>query len=151
MSRRTITMLGLTAALVAGCGSGGGAHYANLPRPPSPVNVTVYINDQRVSISPAYLGAGPVVFIVTNQASRAESMTILPAGVSAGQDLADTGPISPQATAQITVDLNKGSYSVATGPTGTTEAAQAAPTGIQPAQLRIGHERPSASNQLMNP
>jgi hypothetical protein len=147
---RRITLLVLAVAILAGCGSGGG-HFANLPRPPSPVNVTVYINDQRVSISPSSVGAGPVVFVVTNQASRAQSMTILPAGVSAGQALADTGPISPQATAQITVDLNRGNYSVATGPTGATEAAQATPGGIAPATLRISKERASASNQLMNP
>jgi hypothetical protein len=147
---RRITLLVMTIALVAGCGSGGG-HFANLPRPPSPVNVTVYINDQRVSISPSSVGAGPVVFIVTNQASQAQSVNILPSGVSAGQALADTGPISPQATAQITVNLNRGDYSVATGPTGATEAAQATPSGIAPASLHIGKERPSASSQLMTP
>ncbi|HZU60475.1 MAG TPA: hypothetical protein VE983_05885 [Solirubrobacteraceae bacterium] len=147
---RRITLLIVTAAFVAGCGSGGG-HFANVPRPPSPVNVSVYINDQRVSISPSSVGAGPVVFLVSNQASQAESMTILPAGVSAGQALADTGPISPQATAQITVDLKGGNYSVSTGPSGATEAAQNTPSGIAPASLHIGHQRPSASGQLMNP
>lgn len=143
-------MLAVTVAFLAGCGSGGG-HFANLPRPPSPVNVTVYLNDQRVSISPTSVGAGPIVLIVTNQASQAESVRILPAGVSAGQSLADTGPISPQATAQITVDLKQGNYSVSTGPTGATEAAQASPSGVTPATLHIGKPRPSASNQLMNP
>lgn len=143
-------MLALTVAVVAGCGSGGG-HFANLPRPPSPVNVTVYINDQRVSISPTSVGAGPVVFLVTNQASQAESVNILPAGVSAGQALAQTGPISPQATDQITVNLGRGDYSVATGPTGATEATRATPGGITPAPLHIGKQRPSGSNQLLNP
>src|SRR5947209_5753112 len=71
-------MLIVMAAAVAGCGDGG--HFANHPRPASPINLTVYINDQRVSLSPAAAGAGPVVFIVTNQASRSESLTILPAG-----------------------------------------------------------------------
>lgn len=147
---RRITTLVLAVAFLAGCGSGGG-HFANLPRPPSPVNVTVYIDDHRVSISPSSVGAGPVVFLVTNQASKAQSITILPAGVSAGQALADTGPISPQATTQVTVDLNRGRYSVATGPTGATEAAQASPGGIAPAMLNIGKKRPSASGQLLNP
>lgn len=114
------------------------------------MNVSVYINDQRVSISPGSVGAGPVVFLVTNEASQAESVNILPAG-AAGQALADTGPISPQATAQITVDLKGGDYSVSIGPTGSTEAAQNTPNGITPASLHIGKPRPSASNQLMNP
>ena len=151
LRRSTITMVGLVALVATGCGSGNSAHFANLPRPPSPVNVTVYINDQRVSVSPTFTGAGPVVFIVTNQASRAQSMTILPAGVSAAQAIADTGPISPQATAQVKVDLHKGRYVVATGPGGQTEAAAATPTGIHPAVLSIGRKRPSASNQLMAP
>lgn len=150
MSRRTITMLVLTALTVAACGGGGG-HFANLPRPPSPVNVTVYINDQRVSISPSAVGAGPLVFIVTNQASRAESMQILQGGASAAAPVTSTGPISPQATAQIKVSLTGGRYTVGIGPTGQTEAARATHSGIQPAVLRIGHPRPSASNQLMSP
>ncbi len=150
MRRRAIPLLCLTAVAVVGCGGSGG-HFANLPRPPSPVNVSVYINDQRVSVSPSAVGAGPVDFIVTNQASQSESMEILPAGASAAQPVTTTGPISPQATAQIKVNLGKGSYRVGTGPQGQTEAAQATHTGIQAATLKIGHERPSASNQLMSP
>jgi hypothetical protein len=150
LRRRGLPMLGLAALTLAGCGGGGG-HFANLPRPPSPVNVSVYINDQRVSVSPSMVGAGPVDFIVTNQASQSESMEILPAGSSAAQPVTSTGPISPQATAQIKVDLSRGSYTVGIGPQGQTEAVQATHTGIQAAVLRIGHERPSSSNQLMSP
>jgi hypothetical protein len=141
----------LATVAVAGCGSG--THFANQPRPPSPVNLTVYINDTRVSVSPGSLGAGPVVLLVTNQASNAESLTVLPAGAAGAQPLADTGPISPQATAQVTVNLNTpGDYTVATSPDSSTEAAAAAPTGgIRPAVLHVGKARPSASNQLLSP
>ncbi len=144
-------MLALAAVIAGGCGSGG-PHFVNDPRPPSPVNVTVYINDQRVSISPTSLGAGPVVFIVTNQASQAVSMKILPAGTAAAQSVASTGPISPQATAQITVDLNAHTtYRVSTSAMASTQAAAATATPIQPALLHIGKQRPSASNQLLSP
>jgi hypothetical protein len=152
----------LAAGLTA-CGSSGG-HFANNPRPPSPVNLTVYINDQKVSISPTAVGAGPVVFIVTNQASRAESVTIGPAGDASAQPaanapgcpstssaLACTGPISPMATAQVKVNLGTGAYTVATTGSGGTEAASAAAPGIQPALLRIGSQRPSSSGQLLVP
>ena len=142
-------VVGMAAAL-AGCGSGGG-HFANRPRPPSPVNLTVYISDHRVSLSPAKVGAGPIVFIVTNQSSRAESLTILPAGDAAGQPVADTGPISPQATAQVKVNLSTGAYTVATTGSGGSQAAQAASPQIQPALLRIGGQRPSSSGQLLIP
>ena len=138
-------------AVLGGCGGGGG-HYANRPRPPSPVNMTVYINDQRVSISPTSVGAGPVVFIVTNQASKSESLTVLPAGQSAAQPLANTGPISPQATLQVTVNFSQpGNYVVKTGTGGESQAQAALPAKIQPALLHIGPRRASASNQLLSP
>lgn len=151
LRRHTIVMLAFAAVVASGCGSGG-PHFANQPRPASPVNVTVYINDQRVSLSPASVGAGPVVFIVTNQASQALSMRILQAGTAAAPSVADTGPISPQATAQIKVDLSpQTTYKVATSATYSTQAAAATATPIQPAILHIGKQRASASNQLMSP
>jgi hypothetical protein len=150
MRRVTTGTALLVSALLAGCGSGG-KHFANLPRPPSPVNLTVYISDQRVSISPSSVGAGPVVFIITNQASKAESLMITPAGNPSAHPLADTGPISPQATSQLTVDVNPGEYTVASASGSSTEAASALPSTVQPALLHVGRERPSASNQLLSP
>lgn len=151
MRRITIGTLLTASVALSGCG-GSGKHFVNEPRPPSPVNLTVYINDQRVSLSPSSVGAGPVVFIVTNQASHSESLTVLPAGSSAGQPLADVGPISPQATASVTVNFsNPGDYTVATSDGASTEASSALPTGIQPALLHIGKMRPSASSQLLSP
>jgi hypothetical protein len=141
-------MLAVVAVGVVGCG--GGSHYANLPRPPSPINLTVYINDQRVSLSPTSVGAGPVELIVTNQASNAESLTVLPAGATASQPLADTGPISPQGSAQVTVNLDSpGDYTVGTSPS--SDAAAATATGIHAATLHVGRPRPSASSQLLQP
>lgn len=151
MRRSAPVLLVAIGAGLAGCGSGGNGHFANNPRPPSPINLTVYINDHRVSLSPTSAGAGPVVFIVTNQASRAESVTILPAGSDAGQPLADTGPISPQATASVKVNLSTGAYTVSTTSSGSTQAATAATPPIQPALLHIGAQRPSSSGQLLIP
>lgn len=147
--RASPALVAITAAAIGGCGSSG--HFQNRPRPPSPINLTVYINDQKVSVSPSSAGAGPIVFIVTNQASRAESVTILPAGVSAGQPLADTGPISPMATAEVKVSLSTGAYSVTTTSAGGTEAQAVTAAPIQPALLRIGSPRPSSSGQLLIP
>jgi hypothetical protein len=150
MRGTTVGMLVFAAATVAGCGSS--THFANQPRPPSPVNLTVYINDQRISVSPGSVGAGPVVLIVTNQASNAESLTVLPVGSSGATPLADTGPISPQGTAQVTLNLNTpGDYTVATASNGSTQAAAALPSGVHPALLHVGKPRPSASNSLLQP
>lgn len=131
---------------LVGCGSS--KTFANRPRPPVPINLTVYINNARVSVSPRAVGAGPVVFIVTNQAARAESMAIQRQG-GAGS-IANTGPINPQGTAQVTVNLARGVYTVATTTTG-TEAARTAASPIQSATLVIGHRRPSGSDQLLQP
>ncbi|MDQ6606891.1 MAG: hypothetical protein M3Z06_10150 [Actinomycetota bacterium] len=133
---------------IAGCG--GGAKFANQPRPATPVDLTVYINSQRVSVSPASVGAGPVIFIVTNQASKTESLTVRRAGNS-GSALATTGPINPQETAQVTIDFSTGDYTVSTGKSGSSDATLAGASSIQPATLHIGRPRPSASNALLQP
>jgi hypothetical protein len=142
-------MLLVAACLIAGCGNS--TKFANKPRPAIPVDLTVYINNSRVSLSPAKVGAGEVIFIVTNQADRAESLTVHPSGDSSTQ-LATTGPIQPQATAQVTVDLRRpGDYTIGTSPSGQTQAELATATKIQPAALHIGPARPSSSNTLLQP
>jgi hypothetical protein len=148
MRKTTVSSLTLVLLAVAGCGSSG--TFANKPRPAAPVNLTVYINNARISLSPASVGAGEVLFIVTNQADTAESLIIHAAGNSS-QSLATTGPINPQATGQVAVDLGQpGEYSVTAGGRG-TEAALASQSPIQPASLHVGAPRPSSSNQLLLP
>lgn len=138
-------MLAGTALAVSACGST--SHGLTTPRPPAPVNLTVYIDNSRVSASPTIVGAGPIQFIITNQASRAESLAILPSGASAGQPLANTGPINPQGTAQVTVDFSSpGSYSLSTG-----GGEAAAGSTIRAALIHIGSKRASSNNQLLQP
>jgi hypothetical protein len=150
MRRITIGIIGASAIAAAGCG--GGSKFANRPRPPSPINLTVYINNARVSVSPSSVGAGPIVFIVTNQASHAESLEIQPANAASGsQPTADTGPINPQATATVKVDLAQGDYTMMTVSGSSSQSATATEPMIQPAQLRIGPPRPSAKNATLQP
>jgi hypothetical protein len=141
-------MLGICGLAVAACG--GGSNFANQPRPPVPVNLTVYIDNARVSLSPRSVGAGPIVFIVTNQSDRSESLAVVPRGKT-DHALADTGPINPQATAQVTVDFKPGDYTVSTSTNGGTEAARATARPVRGAHLHIGPPRPSASDQLLQP
>jgi hypothetical protein len=144
------TTFGVCAAMVVLAGCGSTSKFANKPRPATPVDLTVYINNSRVSVSPASVGAGEVIFIVTNQADRAESLTIHHAG--SGSQLASTGPIQPQATAQVTVDFrDPGEYQVATAAAGQTEAQQATAAKISPAQLHIGPPRANSSGTLLQP
>lgn len=146
--RTTLATLPLAAAALVGC---GGTHYEFHPQVITPVNVSVHINAQRVALSPNSVTPGPVAITITNQASTAESLLVVPASSGATSPLADTGPISPQGTAQLTVDLrNSGSYTVTTAPDNSTEAAAAAPTGILPALLQVQGQRPIGS-QLQTP
>jgi hypothetical protein len=140
----------LVGALAAGgCGASGGG--VSRPSPPVSINLTVYINDSRVSLSPDSVGAGPVVFIVTNQAGSAESLTLLPAGAPAAQPLASTGPINPRGTALMKVDLDApGDYSLTTAVNGGIGAPPGT-TGVQAAALHIGPTRQSGSNDLLQP
>ncbi len=146
MRRATIGMLALITVTIAGCG--GGAHFADKSRPPTPVNVTVFIDNSRISVSPSSVGAGPVVFIITNQASRAEAVTIRPA--NGGSTLANTAPINPQATSQVTVNFREGDYSLTTSTPASSDAS-AVGTTIQPTSLHIGRSRPNSNNALLEP
>jgi hypothetical protein len=148
MRRTTIGIVAVTATILVGCGSS--STFKNNPRPPTPVDLTVYINNARVSVSPSSVGAGPVIFIVTNQSTKTQSLAVARAN-PAGKALARTGPIHPQATSEVTINFKPGDYVVGTGPTGSTDASRAAPTGIHPASLHIGKPRKSANDVLLQP
>src|SRR5947208_6829484 len=147
MRRTTIGILAVSATVVAGCG--GGKHFANDPRPPTPVNLTVYISNSRILVSPNSIGAGPVTFVVTNQSSQAESLTVQPAG--GGASLATTAPINPQATSQVQVNFTPGTYTVGTNGGGGSDASQASPGQIQSTSLSVGPQRQNSNGALLQP
>lgn len=141
-------MVAVSALAMAGCGSIAGRAATEI-RSPAPVNLTVYVNDARVSVSPSSVGAGPVVFVVTNQASSAEALSISRAGQS--HPLASTAPINPQGTTQVAVTFRPGDYTVGTSGQGGTDAALSVTSAIRSASIHIGHERPNSSSQLLQP
>ena len=147
-TRTTIGWFAATMLFVCGCGNS--TRYANKPRPALPVNLTVYISDSRVSVSPSTIGAGPVVFEVTNQSSRAESLSVAP--TSGGGSLASTGPINPQGTAQVSVNFARGDYMVSTSSGGSgSDSSQAQPTAVQAARVHVGPSRPGSRGVLLTP
>ena len=147
MRRATIGILAVSAAVAAGCG--GSKHFANDPRPPTPVNLTVSINKKGILLSPDSVGAGPVTFVITNQASQAEAVTVHPA--AGGAALATTAPINPQATSSVQVNFTPGTYTVGTTGAGGTDASQANPTPIQSASLFVGPQRQNSNGELLQP
>ena len=142
--RRTAAHASLVVAVafaVGACGSSS-ADYKNDPRPPATIIITGYISDQRVSVSPRSFGAGPLSLIVTNQTSSSQRVTLESAGATgSGPGIRQvTAPISPQDTATLKVDVKPGSYSVHVGA-----------DAIRAARLKVGPERASAQNDLLQP
>lgn len=125
---------------LAGCGEED--DYANEPRPPSPITVTASISENRISVSPRSFGAGPVTLIVANQTQRAQEITLetQEIGGSAPGIRQRSGPINPGDTASLKANLRQGTYSV---------TVQGGAT--QPASLRVGGQRPSAQDELLQP
>ena len=142
--RRTAALAPLAVAAglaLNGCGSGS-ADYKNDPRPPAPIIITGYIDDQRVSVSPRSLGAGPISLIVTNQTATAQRVTLESANATGtGPGIKQvTAPISPRDTATLKADVKPGSYTVHVGG-----------DAIRAARLKVGRERASAQNDLLQP
>jgi hypothetical protein len=149
MRIRIVGILGIATVALSACGSTGGKS-PHLDRPPSPINLTVSVNDAKVSVSPRAVGAGPVNFIVTNQASQSESLSISRSGQS-HPIIASTAPINPQGTTQVSVNFRPGDYTIATASRGSTDASLSAPSSIRAASVHIGRERPSANNDVLQP
>jgi hypothetical protein len=126
------------AIAIAGCGSV--VHFRGHSRAATPVNLSVYIDDSRVTISPRFTGGGPVVFDVTNQSARAASLTIT--RTSGGVAPISTGPIAPSGTDQVAGNLSAGLYSVA------ARTASGSPVA---ATLRVGRSRPAGNSALLQP
>jgi hypothetical protein len=119
---------------LAGCGAG---NRANHDAPPAPINVTAAIHSKQVEISPARVGGGPVVFIVSNQSPRPQTLTVESAGRTAGVR-ASSDPIAPQGTGRVSLTVRRGTYVVSV------------PHAVS-ARLRVGRQRRSAQNVLLQP
>jgi hypothetical protein len=138
-SRRARATAGfaIAAVLLAACGEDD---FKNEPRPPVPVGLSGVIQDDRVTVSPAKLGAGPVLITISNQAQGARTVTL------EGESIVQrAGPIQPGDTATIQRTLAPGSYEVRAG------SRTALRREIVPAVLDIGAERPDSNNKLLLP
>ena len=126
--------------VLAGCGEDD---FKNEPRPPVPVQLTGVITDEKVTISPRELGAGPVVITVSNQTKASHTLTLESA--DGGTIREQVGPINPLDTATLQRTLEPGEYTVSAG------SETAVPREIAPATLTIGQERKSGSDELLLP
>ena len=125
---------------LAGCGEDD---FENEPRPPVPIQLTGVITEEKVTVSPNDVGAGPVVITVSNQTDASHTLTL--ESSDEGTIREQVGPINPLDTATLQRTLEPGSYTVSAG----SEAA--VPREISPATLTIGQERKSGSDELLLP
>jgi hypothetical protein len=135
-----VVVLAVLAVGFAACGAE--SDYQNKPRPPSPINVTAAIDGSRVRVSPGTFGAGPVVFIISNQSGAAQKVTFETdeLGAAHGGIRASTGTIGPRSTGQLKVDAPEGSYTLS-----------ASGGDITPASVEVSKRRRSSQNDLLLP
>jgi hypothetical protein len=135
-----VAVMAVMAVGLAACGSD--SDYKNRPRPPAPISATVAIDGKRVRVSPGTFGAGPVVFIISNQSGAAQKVTFETdeLGAATGGIRRSTGTIGPRSTAELKVDAPKGSYTMS-----------ASADDITPADVEVSARRPSSQNDLLLP
>jgi hypothetical protein len=134
---RACAGLAVVAALIAGCGEDD---FKNEARAPVRLALTGVIQDDKVTVSPARIGAGPVEITISNQTDGIRTITL------EGESVIEReGPVQPGATATIQKTLEPGSYEVRAG------SKKAVRKEIQPAVLTIGKERANSNNDLLLP
>ncbi len=135
-----IALACVTALLaVAGCGSD--EDYANEPRPPSAINVSAAISQDEITVSPAQFGAGPITLLIANLTDSDQELTLETQELSQEAGIKQTSAvINPQGTGTLKVDVPQGNYVVSVKS-----------DDIAPAQVKVGAERESSQDQLLQP
>lgn len=147
------TLLPIAAVLAAlglsACGSAG-SKAASRAAPPAPIVLSALVGSRGLSVSPARLGAGPVLLTATNQGDRVVVLTVARRGRA--RPLAHTAPLRPQDVTQLKIDLARGTYLVSVrGPDARSDAARSRGTGGPSAVLHVGRPRPSSGSQALQP
>ena len=102
--------------------------------------LTGVIKDDKVTVSPAKIGAGPVQITIANQTEGVRTVTLEGDSIRERQ-----GPVQPGETTTIQKTLEPCSYEVRAG------SEKAVRKEIQPAVLEIGKERANSNNELLLP
>jgi hypothetical protein len=129
--------LAVVAAVIASCGEDD---FKNEARAPVRLALTGVIQDDKVTVSPARVGAGPVEITISNQTDSKRTITLEGKSITEQE-----GPVLPGDTATIQKTLEPGSYEVRAG------SKKAVRKEIEPAVLRIGKKRHNSNNELLLP
>jgi hypothetical protein len=130
-------LLAVASGTLAACGE---EDFANRPRPPVPFELTGVVQEDKVTISPRRVGAGPVVITISNQTGAAHTITL------EGESIRErVGPVQPLDTVTIQKSLQPGSYEVKAG------SVRAVAREIVPAELTVRKSRGTSSNEVLQP
>ncbi len=135
MRRRGRALAALAAALAAtGLAACGGEEFENEPRPPTPLEISIQVSDDDLTVSPAEFGAGIANFTIINLGSAPTAVEL--DGPTAGE----SGEIDAGDSAALKMEMETGDY-------------EAIASGIEaePFPIRVGPERESASGDLLLP
>jgi hypothetical protein len=115
---------------------------SNLPRPPAPVTLTAAVHADRIQVSPAVTGAGPIVLLVSNQTGKPQRITFETdeLGGRIGGNTVSTPVIQPRGTGRLSINARTGTYAV-----------HARDRTIRAARVKVGPPRKSSQNQLLLP
>lgn len=133
----TLFAVGALSVSLLACGD---EDFKNKPRPAVAVELTGVIQQDKVTVSPNKIGAGPLSITIANETNDAHTLTL------EGDRVRErVGPVNPQDTATIQKTLAPGTYEIRAGSTA------AVPKEIAPATLKVGPPRPDSSDQLLQP
>jgi hypothetical protein len=129
-----------TAFLATACGDT--EPRSNLNRPPAPVTLTAAVHNEKIQVSPAVTGAGPIVLLVSNQTSKPQKVTFETdeLGGRTGGNTVSTPVIAPQSTGRLSINARSGRYAV-----------HVQDRTIRAARVSVGPPRKSSQNQLLLP
>jgi hypothetical protein len=134
--KRLLVALAVVALAVVAAGCGSDDEARSEERPPVPLNISVHLDAEGITASPAKFGAGPLTLLIANQSGASQTLTI------EGPRLRrSVGPINPNDTATVRLTIGQGDYTLA--------AEESA--GLREGKLTVGPERPSAQNDLLLP
>jgi hypothetical protein len=141
--RRSLIALAALATAVLGAGCGSEDDFENNPRVAAPVELTAKVNDKEVEVSPSEVGAGLVVFTISNQSEVPIQLTLEgpPTTNAPGENVPSSREIAPNGVGQHKVDLAQGDYTIGAG----SQSDARADT------LEVGPARPNSTNDLLLP
>ncbi|MGK2878622.1 MAG: hypothetical protein ACSLFF_08640 [Solirubrobacterales bacterium] len=121
-----------TVLAVSGCA--GNESYPNNPKPPANLNVSVFVGEDQIALSPNPFGAGPTRFVITNQTGTNQKVLI------STEQFDREVEVGVGQTVNFKQTVEPGDLSISTD----NSAADSA-------ELVVGPKRPSAQQDLNQP